>query len=655
MRRAILAIVLTGAAILPAWSQQVPQQQQQDDGDAPDHGVARISLVNGDVSVRRGDTGDLTAAAPNGPMLVNDILATGQNSTAEIQFDGANMMRLGNTSEVRIGELEYGRYLVQIASGTTMFRVLRNNNADVEISTPTVSVRPTEQGSYRITVFPDGTTEITVRSGRADIFSPRGSESLTAGRTMQARGTPSDPEYMIVAAIPNDDWDRWNADRDRTLERAVSTRYVPPDVYGAEDLDSYGQWQNDPSYGNVWVPAVDPGWAPYRVGRWEYVDFYGWTWVSGDPWGWAPYHYGNWYMSSYGWAWYPGAFGGRHYWRPALVSFFGWGGGGLGVGFGFGNVGWVPLAPFERYRPWYGRGYNSTTIVNNVTVNNFRNARFVNGRNGVTSVNANDFGRGRRIDSNNFVRASNNDLARAGSVQGRLPFSASRDGRRMSDRQVNQQSAPRLSDNTRFAPSRGGGIGGSVGNRGSLGAATRGPAAQGSLGQGPQRPSNNVSNNVSNNAVPSIGNGSNNVNGGSWRRLEGNQNGSRGADRSGFDRSAPGPQRAVQQSAPQQPPQFPSRNFPGPQQDRQPNIRQNAPPQQQQPVRISPPMVQRGPAPVANRPEAQRGGFGTARPQGGESRGNGGGGGGGNRGGGGGNRGGGESRGNGGGNNGRNR
>jgi len=634
-QRAILAILLTGAAILPAWA----QQQQQDDGDAPDHGVARISLVNGDVTVRRGDTGDLTAAAPNGPLLVNDLLATGQNSTAEIQFDAANMIRLGNTSEVRIGELEYGRYLVQIASGTTMFRVLRNNNADVEISTPTVSVRPTEQGSYRITVFPDGTTEITVRSGRADIFSPRGSESLTAGRTMQARGTPSDPEYMIIAAIPNDDWDRWNADRDRTLERAVSTRYVPPDVYGAEDLDSYGQWQNDPSYGNVWVPAVDPGWAPYRVGRWEYVDFYGWTWVSGDPWGWAPYHYGNWYMSSYGWAWYPGAFGGRHYWRPAMVSFFGWGGGGLSVGFGFGNVGWVPLAPFERYRPWYGRGYNNTTIVNNVTVvNNFRNARFVNGRNGVTSINANDFGRGRRIDSNNFVRASNTDLTRAGSVQGRLPFSASRDGRRMSDRQVSPQSAPRLSENTRFAPTRGGGGGRGVSNSGSLGAATRGPAAQ-------PRPSNNVSNN----AVPSIGNGSNNTNGGNWRRLEGNRNGSRGADR-GADRGAPASVRAPQAtSVSQQVP--PARGYPGsqpgPQQDRQPMVRQNAPPQQQQqPVRISPPMVQRGPAPVANRPEAQRGGFGTARPQGGgESRGNGGG----NRGGGGGNRGG-ESRGNSGGN-----
>ena len=45
----------------------------------------------------------------------------------------------------------------------------------------------------------------------------------------------------------------------------------------------------------------------------------------------------------------------RHYWSPALVGFFGFGGGvGVGVGFGFGGIGWVPLAPFEVFHPWWG-------------------------------------------------------------------------------------------------------------------------------------------------------------------------------------------------------------------------------------------------------------------------------------------------------------
>jgi hypothetical protein len=599
MKRTVLTIVLAGTALLPVSGQQYPQPQQfpqqppqqQDDGDAPEHGVARISLVNGDVSVRRGDSGELGAAALNGPLVVNDHLSTGQNARAEIQFDWGNLIRLGPATEVRMGELEDRRYLVQIAAGTTTFRVLRESSADVEISTPTVSVRPVEQGSYRVTVLPDGTTEITVRTGRAEIFSPRGSEMLTAGRSMEARGTPSDPEYMIVAAIQQDDWDRWNVDRDRALERSQSYRYVSPDIVGAEELDPYGRWTNDPQYGNVWVPTVDPGWAPYRVGRWVWMDFYGWTWVSGDPWGWAPYHYGNWYMSSFGWAWYPGPIYGRHFWRPAMVGFFGWGAPGIGVGFGlgfgFGNVGWVPLAPFERFRPWYGRGFTGTTIINNTTVvNNFRNARFVNGRNGVTSVNAADFGRGRAINTNNFVRASSGDLARAGSVQGRLPFTASADARRMSDARVNTQAMPRVSDTMRFAqrPS------------------TQGTAARPAQSFGPR--TNGPANNT----------GNANANAGGWRRFEGT---APGGQRNGSATSGPGTNGT---QAPQAN-RGPYNGGPSPGQYRQST---------QQPVRISPPIVrERGPAPAASRPEPPRGGFGTARPQGG-------GGGGGNRGGGGG-------------------
>ena len=613
----VLAMVLAATALLPVSGQPYPQPQQfpqqqppqpQDDGNAPEHGVARISLVNGDVSVRRGDSGELGAAAPNGPLVVNDHLSTGQNARAEIQFDWGNMIRLGQDTEVRLGELEDRRYLVQIATGTTTFSVLRGSGADVEISTPTVSVRPEEQGSYRVTVMPDGTTEITVRAGRAEIFSPRGTETLTAGRTMEARGTPSDPEYMIVAGIPQDDWDRWNVDRDRALERTSSYRYVSPDIVGAEDLDPYGRWTTDPQYGQVWVPTVDPGWAPYRVGRWVDEPYYGWTWVSGDPWGWAPYHYGNWYMSSFGWAWYPGPFGGRHYWRPALVGFFGWGSG-FGVGFGFGNVGWVPLAPFERFHPWYGRGFNNTTIVNNVTVvNNFRNARFVNGRNGVTSVNASDFNRGRAINTNNFVRASNNDLARAGAVQGRLPFTASADARRMSDRPVNTQALPRVSDTTRFAQRAPATPAASARPAQSFGPRANGPAP----------------------AVIGAGNntGNTSANAGGWRRFDGVVSNGQ------VQRNGPSPNGMVQapqgnrgptptvigggrNNAPAAPaPQF--RNYQAP---------------QQQPVRISPPIVrERAPSPAVSRPAPSGGGGGGYRGGGG------GGGSGGNRGGGGGHR-----------------
>src|ERR1019366_537198 len=195
------------------------------------------------------------------------------------------------------------------------------------------------------------------------------------------------------------------------------------------ELASYGRWVWDPSYGYVWVPNNEPpDWAPYQNGRWDYLDYYGWSWTSYDPWGWAPYHYGNWYRGSFGWAWYPGAIGPRHYWRPAMVGFFGFGSPGFGasLGFGYGNVGWVPLAPFERFRPWYGRGYaggRNPTIVNNTNIANvYRNAS-VNGA--VTGLRAGDFGRV-GVSRNAFVRPGSGDLAQAGMVNGGMPFAPAR-------------------------------------------------------------------------------------------------------------------------------------------------------------------------------------------------------------------------------------
>ncbi len=369
---ALLTLSLTAGFL--AWAQPFPQGQypppqgqqgpppqgqgQDDPADAAEHGVGRLSLINGSVSLTRGDSGESIPASINEPLVTTDRVITGQGSRAEIQFDPGSMIRLASNTEVRMGDLQYHHYLVQISQGTTLFRVLQDTDARIEISTPSVSVAPLRAGIYRVTVRPDGSSEITVRAGEAELNSPSGSERLPAGQTMYSRGPVDNPEFRSAAAIPYDEWDRWNADRDRFFERAPDvSRYAGPDIEGAQELSNYGRWVWDPQYGNVWTPSNEPpDWAPYRDGRWDDVDYYGWSWVGNEPWGWAPYHYGNWYRASFGWAWYPGAIGPRHYWRPAMVGFFGFGEPGFGVslGFGYGNVGWVPLAPFERYRPWYG-------------------------------------------------------------------------------------------------------------------------------------------------------------------------------------------------------------------------------------------------------------------------------------------------------------
>src|SRR6266852_3999114 len=147
MKRLIFPIVPLTLSLL-AWAQPAPQgpQGQDDPVDAADHGVARVSMAEGNVSVTRGDSRDATGSALNAPLVTTDHVLTGEGSRAEIEFDSSNLMRLGPGAEVRMGDLAYHRYLVEIRQGTTTFRVLRDTDAKVEITTPSVSVAPLRQG-----------------------------------------------------------------------------------------------------------------------------------------------------------------------------------------------------------------------------------------------------------------------------------------------------------------------------------------------------------------------------------------------------------------------------------------------------------------------------------------------------------------------------
>src|SRR5437868_5983893 len=115
-RTATLAVLILAAAVGRA---QEPQAAPE-----PGRGVARIGVVNGEVSVRRGEAGEWVAAVANAPISVNDHLATSGAARAEIQFDAATFLRLGANSELHLAQLEQKRYQVQIARGTVDCSVL---------------------------------------------------------------------------------------------------------------------------------------------------------------------------------------------------------------------------------------------------------------------------------------------------------------------------------------------------------------------------------------------------------------------------------------------------------------------------------------------------------------------------------------------------
>jgi hypothetical protein len=389
-------------------------QERAPRSEGPAPSVARVSLIHGDVSTQRGDSG-WGSTSVNAPIVRGDEVATGQDARAEIQLDYANILRLAAHSQAKIADLTPKRIQVQVGQGYASYSMLKGSEADVEIDSPNVAVRPLRQGRYRMHVISDAETDVIVREGEAEITTPQGSTRVHAGEMITVRGV-EDPEYKVSNAPGRDDWDTWNGERDHVVSDSQSVGQTNRYYTGVNDLDGYGRWVYVPGYGNVWQPYQTVTWAPYQTGRWVWQPYYGWTWVSYEPWGWAPYHYGRWFYYGNNWCWWPGPVyvGYRPVWSPAFVFFVGFG---FHAGFGFGSIGWFPVGPHDYFYPWYGRGFNRVNVVNITVINNFhgrggfvaplavrgRQPYYSNAhlaltnprvRGSITSVSAANFGRG---------------------------------------------------------------------------------------------------------------------------------------------------------------------------------------------------------------------------------------------------------------------
>lgn len=365
----LLALIFNSSPVL-AQTINSPDDESSDVDDATPVGrVARLTVIQGDVSFLRAGVTEWAPAVENLPLLAGDQIYTERGSRAEIQLARGNYIRLSERTELTITELSDSAAQLEITEGTAIIRIERLSSAfhRFEIDTPNSAVVLQKDGLYRVDVRGEHNSSLIVRRGGAEVSTDEGSFRVREGNRLLV-DTSVGGRLELAADTTRDDWDEWSYDRDNTI--ASTNANVAPDYvnsyettynnfYGASDLSSYGTWTNYSSYGQCWIPRVSAGWAPYRSGQWIWIPAAGWTWLSNDPWGWAPYHYGRWaYLSGLGWAWIPG-FGSQYpgygyrdyYWRPALVSFFN-----CPTPRGH-YVGWYPLAPGERWRrPDHGRG-----------------------------------------------------------------------------------------------------------------------------------------------------------------------------------------------------------------------------------------------------------------------------------------------------------
>jgi hypothetical protein len=308
------------------------------DGDEYDEHsrVARVSLMRGEVSLKRAGNTEWETCKLNLPLVEGDTLATGSDSRLEIQVDAYNFVRLGENAVLRLVTLRDEGIAFSLSEGTATLRLANfdKEREYFEIDAPHTTVAAERRGLYRIDVSSAGEVRVTVRDdGRARLYSESSGFVLRDKRTARLFYDGGEGDWEISSAPGFDAWDDWNDERERFLASRLKyehrEKYYDRDVWGAEELDAYGDWSYTSQYGWVWRPNITVvnnyyNWAPYRYGHWRWCWPYGWTWVADEDWGWAPYHYGRWVVYNNNWCWAPRGYGydyHRAWWRPALVAF----------------------------------------------------------------------------------------------------------------------------------------------------------------------------------------------------------------------------------------------------------------------------------------------------------------------------------------------
>lgn len=388
----------------------IAQQDTYGNHEAP----PRLSFVEGQVSFSRAGADDWAPARLNTPIAAADAFYTGVGANLEIQIGSRAFARAGEKTQLNLVNHEPDFLQFKVTTGQASFD-LRTLPAGytIELDTPNAIFTIERTGYYRVEVMDDETHFITRRGGQAFVTLASGeTQSISPSEEVVVSGIGTATAETYVAP-EIDAWDRWNYARTDYYTEAVSSRYLPSSVYGAESLDYYGNWREVPTYGPIWVPdRVPPGWAPYSTGSWIWDPFYGWSWIDDAPWGWAPFHYGRWVAINGFWAWAPGPVTVHPAYAPALVAFFGFGHDvSVRIGMGVPAIGWVSLGWGEPLIPWWGPagfigrpwwgGWGGPHIVNNVvehrpTVINVNNITYQNSKisNAIVAVRSEHFRKG---------------------------------------------------------------------------------------------------------------------------------------------------------------------------------------------------------------------------------------------------------------------
>ncbi len=340
---------------------------------APAIEVGHVYYLDGEVLRYVPQEQDWVAVVRDAPVTTEDALYSADTGRAEIIIPNGSLIRIGNITQLQFTGLSADLSEADIASGVARF-YSRGARTVIKATSPFGYVLANPGTVFDFYVGENSVEVVAIKgtvsfihlatNARYDVVA--GSPSILADANQVSSG-----EGTVDA-----DWDKWNAARDsfwaaRLKARGRSAGYLPPNLEPeAYALDENGTWEMVPYQGRqcwFWRPTdVPSGWSPFTRGRW--TDWYGdQTWIPDEPFGYVTHHYGNWVYARDRWYWAPPVAGFRvglsflniaFFFSPGRVSWI----------HSERYVGWVPLAPDERYYSRRNWGDPHEVVVNNVNI-----------------------------------------------------------------------------------------------------------------------------------------------------------------------------------------------------------------------------------------------------------------------------------------------
>ena len=229
------------------------------------------------------------SALPDRPLASGDRLATERDGRAELAL-GSATLRLDESTAVTVADLDASAVRLELAEGAAslhLYELLQSETFEVVTLNTTIAFR--EPGEYRVDITPSGATELSVRAGKAEVATAGGPVRVADGQRVRLEGRAEVASLVTPRAA--DAFDEWVLEREVLL--AESAPDQSSDAYWEETLDDYGEWSDDPSYGQSSMPSYAyGGYDPFSYGYWEQSGI-GWSWYDPMPWSAYTFHHGT--------------------------------------------------------------------------------------------------------------------------------------------------------------------------------------------------------------------------------------------------------------------------------------------------------------------------------------------------------------------------